>query len=49
MEEKGKNITTDNLSTKLEWEAPHLISLDKGKTEGGDTRDPAGEDSTYLS
>jgi len=34
---------------KKEWEAPKLYALDKGKTEGGDTLDPAGEDLTYAS
>ncbi len=35
MEEKGKNSIIDNYTKKLDWEAPKLISLDKGKTEGG--------------
>lgn len=38
MEEK-KTITENKMSElllKLEWEVPMLISLDKGKTEGGD-------------
>jgi hypothetical protein len=44
MEGKGNKIITD--SKKLKWEAPMLISLDKGKTEGGFTTGTT-EDGTY--
>lgn len=35
MKGKGNNIKIDLNSKKLDWEIPKLISLDKGKTEGG--------------
>ena len=35
MDEKGNKLKIDINSKKLDWEAPKLISLDKGKTEGG--------------
>jgi hypothetical protein len=35
MEDKRNIIKIDFESEKLNWEAPKLISLDKGKTEGG--------------
>jgi len=45
MEEKEliKEINQENL--KLEWEAPKLFCLDKGKTEGGPSTAPF-EDTT---
>ena len=35
MDEKGNKLKMDVDSEKLEWEIPVLVSLDKGKTEGG--------------
>lgn len=35
MEDQGKKIQIEFESEKLSWEAPKLISLDKGETEGG--------------
>lgn len=35
MEEKGKIKEKDQEILKLDWEAPKLYSLDKGKTFGG--------------
>lgn len=47
MEEKMTNteVIVSDLTEKLVWEAPLLISLDKGKTEGGFS--PATPESTY--
>jgi hypothetical protein len=43
MEEKGKITKNEVLTKKLDWEPPKLISLDKGKTEGGSfTGEPEG-------
>ena len=46
MEGKGDKIKIDLDSKKLDWVTPKLISLDKGKTEGGFTTGTA-EGSTY--
>ena len=46
MEEKDKNIEQQQ-AEKLEWEAPKLISLDKGKTEGGVTYPVTNESTSY--
>ncbi len=35
MDKKGIKIEIDGCSERLIWEAPKLICLDKGKTEGG--------------
>ncbi len=35
MKEKNVNKETSQPCNKLEWEAPRLYCLDKGKTEGG--------------
>ena len=35
MKEKGKIKDNNQEILKLDWEAPKLICLDKGKTEGG--------------
>jgi hypothetical protein len=46
MDKKGnkENIVS---SSKLTWEAPKLICLDKGKTEGGETYNVTKEDTSY--
>lgn len=46
MEEKDLNKETSQEKSKLEWDAPKLICLDKGKTEGGDF--PATNEDTAL-
>ena len=45
MEELKKNKEEDKTDNKILWEAPKLYSLDKGKTEGGISTQPTGEDS----
>ena len=35
MEEKNQNEEMNQINQKLNWEAPKLYCLDKGKTEGG--------------
>ena len=47
MEELKKIKEEDKIDIKILWEAPKLYSLDKGKTEGGTSPDPLGED-TYA-
>lgn len=49
MDEKMKPKESENLNTneKLNWEAPKLYSLDKGKTEGG-TSTRGVEDHMYF-
>lgn len=49
MKEKDLDTKTKQEETKLEWEAPKLISLDKGKTEGGYTAHSTKEDVSYFS
>ncbi len=48
MEEKGKNTEGEklDLTEKLNWEAPELYCLDKGKTESGFSTGVV-EDDTY--
>lgn len=46
MDEKGLNKKAKQKNIKEVWEAPKLICLDKGKTEGGFTTGTF-EDSTY--
>lgn len=45
MEEKKLIKETNQENLKLEWEAPKLFCLDKGKTEGGPSTAPF-EDTT---
>lgn len=45
MECKGNIIKIDFFSKKLDWETPKLISLDKGKTEGGGPQSLTEDDS----
>jgi len=49
MEEKIQKSGIENPATleKIEWEAPKLYSLDKGKTEGGNYARGT-EDDTYF-
>ena len=35
MKEKNQNEEMNHINQKLNWEAPKLYCLDKGKTEGG--------------
>jgi len=46
MDKKGNKIGVISTS-KLTWEAPKLICLDKGKTEGGETYKATKEDTSY--
>lgn len=45
MEEKGTKLMIEVEFEKLSWEAPKLISLDKGKTEGGGPQSLTEDDS----
>lgn len=45
MEGKRNKIKIDADLKKNEWEAPKLISLDKGKTEGGGPQSLTEDDS----
>ncbi len=48
MEEKNQNEEMNQINQKLNWEAPKLYCLDKGKTEGG-SLSPGAEDTAYYS
>jgi len=41
MEEKDFKNRSDENSKKIDWEAPKLFCLDKGKTEGGNSQSQA--------
>ena len=48
MEELKKNKVEDKIDIKILWEAPKLISLDKGKTEGGPALGNSTEGTSYT-
>lgn len=47
MEEKELKKATNQENIKLEWEAPKLFCLDKGKTESGSSFQKQAEESEY--
>ncbi len=48
MNEENVNKETNQQYNKLDWEAPKLYCLDKGRTEGG-SLSPGAEDTVYYS